>query len=358
MSGAGGGTAHAGVEVDAIGQWAYRNAPFPQQTCAATCAELLERQYALPSYTRTASELATLEQRVGLWARAVPVLSRLTLVGTAGYVGWRIGSGLRTLWMSARTPSTMEVLTFNGATLFPRGQTMVSLWGQPVAAPSPGWLLDSNGLSWFYTVRAQSPCPVFPAYPPVPVDGSLLTRDLPQPAGKNCYVRPSGPWVWNTPEQQGVMFLPAETSAPVLHGNQPYSATVAAGSDPGLTAAIDAVRYELEANPSTYGALIPWLGEGLNLVPFPKFVEKWNDHADEFPEYEDPWEYWKGASDIVRRWEDGDTGVERCERFDGAFIYYDIQKGHLVIVKNGEIETFFKPDDGYDYYNHECERTE
>jgi hypothetical protein len=272
---------------EAIGQWAYRNAPFAEQSCAATCAELLERQYALPSYSRPAGELAGLEARAGLWTRALPVLSRVTLAGTAAYLGWKIGSGIRDLWVQAPSPTTVEAPSAGGARLYPEGQTMVAFWGQDVPAPVSGWLLDYGGLPYFYTIRAVSPCPAYPSYPTVPADGMLLTRDLPQPAGDNCGTQacPLCPPVWhpNTPEQQGAMFVPLKTSTPVPYTGQSTNGTVSAGTDPGLASATSNVTTELNTHTERYPTLLPWLEEQLDDIDFQHATDDYetNDGVDD-----------------------------------------------------------------------------
>jgi hypothetical protein len=54
-------------------------------------------------------------------------------------------------------------------------------------------------------------------------------------------------------------------------------------------------------------------------------------------------EYRRAASRIVERAREGDTTVIPCERSDGALLYFDFQTGEMVIVKDGAIETMFKP---------------
>lgn len=47
----------------------------------------------------------------------------------------------------------------------------------------------------------------------------------------------------------------------------------------------------------------------------------------------------------------------KCIRWsDGSVIYWDEEKQAIVIVRNGKIETYFKPDIGREYFRQECER--
>lgn len=94
-------------------------------------------------------------------------------------------------------------------------------------------------------------------------------------------------------------------------------------------------------------------------VEFPGFVEHWEDHGDEFtPAYTDPVEYWRDAAEIVKRGDLGESGYQRCQRSDGALIYWDDTKRAIVIVKDGKIVTFFKPEGpppaDYDYFLGQC----
>lgn len=92
-------------------------------------------------------------------------------------------------------------------------------------------------------------------------------------------------------------------------------------------------------------------------IEFPDFEEHWGDHWEEFPQYSDPWEYWQGAVDIVERGDrspSGGEGVLKCERSDGSFVYWDLSKATFVVVRDGKIETYFKPDDADRYWLDEC----
>jgi hypothetical protein len=267
--------------------------------------ELLERQYQLPPYSRTAEELAQLQKKVSLWSRAAPVIGRLSLVAGSGYLGWKIGTGIRSLWIGTELPSTSQAAPFSAAYFFAPGSTIVSFWGQNVLAPTAGWALEANGLTYFDTIKAQSPCPLVVSVPPAPAGAVLLTKDLPQPAGMNCYRKPSGPWVPNTPAQQGVMFLPLKVSAPVEYTGQPVTHTVLAGIDLGVAGTTTAVKNEIESYPAAYPNLVPWLEETLDDIDFERARDDFeaDGSVDEMVEPERDTYPWTAppASDY-RRW--------------------------------------------------------
>jgi hypothetical protein len=82
-----------------------------------------------------------------------------------------------------------------------------------------------------------------------------------------------------------------------------------------------------------------------------KLLPHFTKHGHKFsPPYTDPWEYWQDAVEII-----GDPS-EHCVRpRDGADIYWDDGKEAVVIVKDGEIETYFPPDEGHDYFDFQCD---
>lgn len=329
LSAAGDASALTTEHAQAVGQWSYRNAPFSQSTCASTCAELLDRQFALPSYSRTASELAQLEQKAGLWERAAPVLGRVSLAATAAIIGWKIGNGIRSLWVATPTPTTTEAPDFSSASFYGQGATIASLWGVNVLAPSAGWALETDGgVPYFYTLKAQSPCPLSISPPTTPPDGEMLTVDMPQPAGENCYVQPWGPWKSNTPAQQAVMFVPMKLSMPVDFDAQPYASTVLPGSDPGVDGATNAVKTELETHANLYPRLLPWLETSLDDIDYAHADTDYqqNDGTDDAVDPKrDTYPYVAPPDTDWRRWCETSapgTGVSEIDSGPGWFESY------------------------------------
>jgi hypothetical protein len=62
----------------------------------------------------------------------------------------------------------------------------------------------------------------------------------------------------------------------------------------------------------------------------------------------------RGIAQPVERAKRGESGYSRCERSDGAEIFWDNGRGSIVVVKDGKIVTFFVPDSGEQYFLDEC----
>lgn len=92
-------------------------------------------------------------------------------------------------------------------------------------------------------------------------------------------------------------------------------------------------------------------------IHFPKVIEKWERHHEEF-DFEDPMEYWRKAVEIVERGRGSEPNrPERCFRSDGVEIFWDGELQAIVFVlEDGSIETFYKPDDGREYFEGQCAR--
>jgi hypothetical protein len=159
--------------------------------------------------------------------------------------------------------------------------------------------------------------------------------------------------------------------APIApYTNQPYTYSTPAPTAPPQTTVEQSIDNEL-AKPEN-SLLRQWLNYQLGSpgeedplgigppnagIEFPQFDKKWDEHWQEFPEYSDPWEYWQGAVDIIERGDrspTGGEGVQKCETTDGGFIYWDIQKATFVVVRDGKIITYFKPDDADAYWLEQC----
>ena len=70
-------------------------------------------------------------------------------------------------------------------------------------------------------------------------------------------------------------------------------------------------------------------------------------HVSEFG-YKSKEEYLKGANEVIN----SSTSKHKIEAEDGDEIYYNEEKNEIVFVsKDGYIRTYFKPNDGINYYN-------
>ncbi len=76
-------------------------------------------------------------------------------------------------------------------------------------------------------------------------------------------------------------------------------------------------------------------------------ISHFNKHGDEFG-YNNPEEYLKGANDVINN----PNSLHRNEAEDGDDCYYLQSTNEFVVVSpEGEIRTYFKPDDGIAYFN-------
>lgn len=77
----------------------------------------------------------------------------------------------------------------------------------------------------------------------------------------------------------------------------------------------------------------------------------WEDHFEKHGSefgYKSKEEYLKGANEVIN----SSTSKHKTEAEDGDEIYYDEVKNEIVFVStDGYIRTYFKPNDGINYYN-------
>lgn len=77
----------------------------------------------------------------------------------------------------------------------------------------------------------------------------------------------------------------------------------------------------------------------------------WEDHFEKHGSefgYKTKEEYLKGANEVIN----SSTSKHKIEAEDGDEIYYDEDKNEIVFVStDGYIRTYFKPNDGINYYN-------
>lgn len=75
--------------------------------------------------------------------------------------------------------------------------------------------------------------------------------------------------------------------------------------------------------------------------------EHFEKHGNEFG-YKSKEEYLKGANEVIN----SSTSKHKIEAEDGDKIYYNEEKNEIVFVStDGYIRTYFKPNDGINYYN-------
>lgn len=75
--------------------------------------------------------------------------------------------------------------------------------------------------------------------------------------------------------------------------------------------------------------------------------EHFEKHGSEFG-YKSKEEYLKGANEVIN----SSTSKHKIEAEDGDEIYYNEEKNEIVFVStDGYIRTYFKPNDGINYYN-------
>lgn len=340
-----------------------------------------------PSYdpVREAEEILRQQQRAlpasnpeapSLWrqVRTITVRSALStapralgVIGLAAgtfELGWKMGSGINAKFLRIGLPDPPAPKTSpaEGTLVFKNQGFTSSLNNAPL--PADGWLLHwwygnsqytSVNLShgWGHACAYLTGPPadfnVLPGFatlgwcelPPVPVESYWLEENALEAAG------------------------PIED-----YTGQPYTKSTGAPTPPPQATVEQSIDDEL-AKPEN-SLLRQWLNYKLGSpneedplgigppnasIEFPDFEEHWETHWQEFPEYGDAWEYWQGAVEIIERGDRspaGGEGVQRCERTDGSFVYWDIQKATFVVVRDGKIETYFKPDDADAYWLDNC----
>lgn len=76
-------------------------------------------------------------------------------------------------------------------------------------------------------------------------------------------------------------------------------------------------------------------------------TEHFNKHGDEFG-YENEQEYLEGANDVIA----DKKSLHKTEAEDGDHVFFQESTGSIVFVsQDGYIRTYFKPDDGIEYFN-------
>lgn len=363
---------------DTVSRFFYRQSPqaIPSSYDPVAEAEqiLRQRQAALPPSN---------PQAPSLWQRIRGVTGKtglskpLRALGTIGLavgtleVGWQIGSGINAKFLKLGVPPATDGPDYYR---WDRIRWLEANSREYYGAFYPaqdGWVIELKQTCCNYSEVDRwfgAPCTFSGFVPPDP----FVTQG-PAPAAATCWT-PDGPspidvyWGW-APENALGAPGPIED-----YTNQPYGLWSPAPATPPQTTVEESIENELEQPENDL--LLDWLNYQLGApnaedpvgngppnagIEFIDFEEHFEQHEDDFPEYGDPWEYWQGAVDVVERGDrdpNGSEGVLRCERSDGALIYWDLDKRALVIVKDGKITTFFKPEGpppaDFQYWENEC----
>jgi hypothetical protein len=305
--------------------------------------------------------------RSGLSA-APRALGTIGLAVGAFETGWKIGTGLNAKFLRIGLPDPPEpkVDPANGLLFFEQEGYSSAFNETPL--PADGWVLGWSAYS--QTWRSvnlssgwESPC----AYLTGPPEGFRVLTGV---ASVGWCIAPPVPV-----ESYWLAENDLEAAGPIEdYVDQPYARESPAPPPPPQTTVEESIGNQLERPENDL--LLQWLNYQLGSpgetdplgigppnagIEFPGFEKHWRDHEEEFPEYTDPWEYWQGAVDIVERGDRspaGGEGVQRCERTSGGavdLIYWDIQKATIVVVKDGKIITYFKPDDADQYWLDNCD---
>jgi hypothetical protein len=347
---------------------------------------LRQRQASLPSSNPQSRSIWRQLRNVVGDTRLSPSVRALGTIGLAVgtfEIGWKIGTGINAKFLRIGLPeSGAQGASYCSPPNWPCTQELHYIHGTGSSLkPFPDWAgpnyPDTEGgvFAWQW-MGCWATCSI------------SSTRQIPDGAGAACDGDPSIPAALHVitafsagtrcsassvPAQAGYL-LPSdiETPGPIeTYTDQPYSRSTDAPPPPPQTTVEQAVETELDkpenrvlrdwlnyqlgspgqADPTGIGATLPD-------IPFPNFDEVWEDHGHEFEEeYDDAVEYWEDAADIVKRGRAGQLDIQPCHRDeDDADLYWDDEKGAIVVVKNGKIITYFPPEDGFAYFEAECRK--
>jgi hypothetical protein len=301
----------------------------------------------------------------------------LALAPVAFEVGWKIGSGINAKLLRLGLPGSDDPSITNPRLQFVGAGT--ALYTNHIM-PYDGWVFTfdtpcCNGINQWgeYVHPDTDKCSKFIVQPPD--DWGEIGEILRSFNNAQCWrgwfedppTAPTNTLSAIAPENAVVAPTPAED-----YTDQPYTYETPAPTPPPQTTVEQGIEDELAKAENEL--LRDWLNYHLGApnaqdpvgngpqnasIRFDRFEEHFADHGHQFPEYSDAWEYWQGAVEVVERGDrspSGGEGVLRCERSDGALVYWDVDRGALVILEDGNISTFFKPSRGFDYWDDECKR--
>jgi hypothetical protein len=356
---------------DTVSRFVYRQSP---QAVPSGYSPVAEAEEYLRQAQRSLSASNPQAQSVWQQARGLTsktglsvaprVLGSISLAVGTFELGWKVGTGINAKFLRLGVPEqTTDINAAVWDTVRWRSANSGSYFGATYPAQA-GWVPEFFYGSFRYDRWFSSICTSFTGFTPPapfsvfgPVSSSALCTSFPRPipaevmygwAPENAFGAP-GP-IEDYTSQSYSRYTPEPTP--------PAQSTVEQSIEDELDAPENAVlRQWLNYTLGSPGEDDPLgVGEPNPEIEFPGFVEHWTEHGDEFDTpYEDPVEYWRDAADIVERGEITDPDVLVCERQrDRALIYWDTDRQALVIVKDGKIVTYFRPDDGFDYWLDEC----
>jgi hypothetical protein len=302
------------------------------------------------------------------------VLGTVALGFQSFELGWKIGTGVNAKFLRIGIPkATSGSVTPSGQQIAPRVQGSPIFGG--LTMPYDGWLftylspVSFNTISWWFGGPGQD-CPGSTFYGPPPSGFTDFTNGT----TTQCVTAETHQTVTRVLHAGVMRENDLSAVAPIEpYSTQSYSRSTPAPTQPPRSSVEQGIETAL-GDPDN-GILRDWLNYQLGSpgaedpteigaqnpdIEFPGYVEHWEEHGDEFvgtdgtPLYDDPYEYWRDAADIVSG-QPTNPDTLRCTRAsDGAVLYWDSAKGAIIIVKDGKIVTYFRPDTGFDYWLNEC----
>jgi len=328
---------------------------------------LRRRQQSLPSSNSTVRSLwqrtHALTIRSGL-STAPRVLARISLVPGVAYIGWKIGDGINAKFLRFGVPEQPGSITAARMVYASEGQ-QIRPWLQPMPYDGFFFEYDIGYLTYAHVQRRISSGP--PNGParrcelgPMAVPPAIEAR--PTGAVEPCYDGTFMSEAWLMPEIGTLPAGPIED-----YTGQDYSRGTPAPSPPPPSTVEGSIDNALEQDEN--GELRQWLNYELGSpgeqdplgidepnpdIEFVDLDEHFEQHGHEFnPPYPDKRRYWRGAADIIERFERGDADIEQCVNSEGHVYYWDNDKGAIVVLKYGKIVTYFRPP-SRDYWEEQC----
>ena len=293
-------------------------------------------------------------------------------------VGWKIGSGINAKFLHIGIPEATDPTVDYRWTEIRWADALSQTFAGAEWPAADGWLISMRQTCCSFDATNRwfdAPCPFSGFTPPAPfvVGGPVATTT-------QCYGTGVPPGYADASVRYGWASEDALTAAGPIedYDSQSHTKASPAPTPDSQSTVEDAIEDELALPENEL--LLQWLnyvlgspGEAdpLGIGPdrpdigFRKRKEKWEKHDRKFATpHEDEDAYWEDAATVVRKAEDRQQDFERCVRErDTALIYWDGVREVIVIVRDGEIETFFPPrdrtvppDPGYPrrYYDRQC----
>jgi hypothetical protein len=353
-------------------RFVYHQSP---QAIPSSYDPVAEAEGYLRESQRTLPETNPVSETLWRQIRGVTIRSALSsplrALGTVGLavgtfeVGWKIGSGINAKFLRIGIPeATDTVQRYRWSRIYWRTANSGSYYGA-YYPEEDGWVLAAKETCCSYSEVDRwfaAPCSFSGFSPPA---AFWVRGPIPSSGACSPNVLANVLYAW-APEDSLSARGPIED-----YTSQPYSKANPAPTPPPQTTVEQSIGSELDKPENSQ--LRQWLNYKLGSpaesdptgigapnpdIEFPDFFTHWQDHGDEFATpYEDALEYWRDAAEIVERGDAGEDGYLKCQRSDGADVYWDDSKRAIVIVKDGKIVTFFPPlptETAFDYFLNEC----